>query len=190
MNSELPPLKWDEYCWTGEIILPSWRGFQAPHTRRARSGPADPTTGAVCVRFDTDGAGNVPPTEAQIAAYRWLVAHETEVAAAVLNGIFAAYPRFREEYLDAYNLESEPEVAAVVPVLDRAEQLTGMMGLYAVFVLPLPNDGVGYVGFEFGCAWEREHGLGVLTNRNRVVEIGQADTAFDGNRAEEDAYHK
>ena len=24
-----PPLKWDHYFWVGEVVLPSWAGFQA-----------------------------------------------------------------------------------------------------------------------------------------------------------------
>lgn len=187
MNSELPSLTWDSYCWAGEIVLPSWVGFQSRHGPYAAVSSDEPSDGSAILRFDTDGAGCIPPTVAQVAAYRWLIEHEAEVAEAVLNAIFAEYPRFREEYIDAYDDEDAQAAAQTAPPLEQREQLRMVMGLYAVTVLPLPNDGLGYVGFEFGCVWE-EHGLGVLTHRNRVVEIGQADTAFDGNRAEEDSY--
>jgi hypothetical protein len=188
MNPELPPLEWDDYCWEAEIVLPSWRRFQTRRGAYASVSSPDPSDGSTRIRFDTDGAGRVPPTEAQIAAYRWLIQHEAEVAAAVLNAIFAEYPRFRAEYIGDYDDEDAQAAQQSAPPLDRAEQLKELIGLYAVFILPLPKDGVGYTGFEFGCVWEEEHGLGVLVHKNRVVEIGHADTAFDGNRAEEDAY--
>ena len=35
-----------------------------------------------------------------------------------------------------------------------------------------------YVGYEFGCEWEDEHGLGVLMHGTRVVDVGFADTAI------------
>jgi hypothetical protein len=35
-----------------------------------------------------------------------------------------------------------------------------------------------YVGFEFGCTWDDEHGLGVLMHGERVVDVGGAETAF------------
>jgi hypothetical protein len=35
-----------------------------------------------------------------------------------------------------------------------------------------------YIGFELGCSWDDEHGLGVLMHGTRVVKIGQADTAL------------
>jgi len=42
------------------------------------------------------------------------------------------------------------------------------------------KDGIPYVGFEFGCTWDEEHGLGVLMHGTRTVEIG--DTAMDCER--------
>lgn len=46
-------------------------------------------------------------------------------------------------------------------------------------VLSVEKDGEAYIGFEFGCPWDREHGLGVMTHAGRVVEVGQADTSFN-----------
>ena len=34
------------------------------------------------------------------------------------------------------------------------------------------------IGYQLDCAWDREHGLGVLVRGERVIAIGQADTAF------------
>ena len=40
------------------------------------------------------------------------------------------------------------------------------------------KDGLPCFGYEFGCTWDGEHGLGVLMHGKRVVEVGGADTAF------------
>jgi len=184
-STDLPPLTWND-CWEGEIVLASWAGFQTrrgPYAAISSPGQSD---GSARLIFDTDGAGNVPPTAAQIQAYRWLLDHEDEVSAVVLDTIFTEYPRFRSEYLDAFE-EGDEEAEATAPAITQPTQLRALMGLNAVFILPMCRDGVGYVGFEFGCDWEPEHGLGVLTHMNRVVEIGQADVAFNSNRAEDDA---
>jgi hypothetical protein len=186
MNPELPALKWDGYCWEGEIVLPSWRGFQTRRGPYAAMSSDDPSDGTSLIRFDTDGLGHVPPTEAQIATYRWLIEHEAEVASTVLNAVFVEYPRLSAEYIDAYDAEDAQIAAQRALPLERPEQLRLVMGLYAVFILPVAKDGVGYGGFEFGCVWEEEHGLGVLTHKARVVEVGHADTAFDGRRAQRD----
>ena len=41
------------------------------------------------------------------------------------------------------------------------------------------KDNFAYIGFEFGCEWDEEHGLGVMMHKDSVVVIGQADTSFD-----------
>ena len=48
----------------------------------------------------------------------------------------------------------------------------------AVNVHPIQHQGLPYAGFEFGCTWDDEHGLGVLMHGTRVVKIGGADTAI------------
>jgi hypothetical protein len=35
-----------------------------------------------------------------------------------------------------------------------------------------------YIGYEFGCEWEQEHGVGVMMHGTRVVEMGGADVAI------------
>ncbi len=36
-----------------------------------------------------------------------------------------------------------------------------------------------YIGFELGCSWDEEHGVGVMMHKDRIVAIGQAETSFD-----------
>jgi hypothetical protein len=62
-----------------------------------------------------------------------------------------------------------------------------LIGLSSVHVLSVAKDGIAYIGFEFGCTWDGEHGLGVMTHRDRVIEVGGADTSFLAWIAEQDA---
>jgi hypothetical protein len=53
-----------------------------------------------------------------------------------------------------------------------------------------------YIGYELGCTWDEEHGLGVMMHGTRLVAIGQADAALHlwvaqkdvGARAEADRF--
>lgn len=56
-----------------------------------------------------------------------------------------------------------------------------------VVVHAVVRDGAAYVGYEFACAWDEEHGLGAMTHRDRVVAVGQADVAILEWIAEQDA---
>jgi hypothetical protein len=184
-----PPLRWHHETWTCDLILPEWAGFQT------RGGPYDavsspaPSDGTFRLRVTVAGSDRLAPTTEQANAFQYLREHGLAIRDAILANVFAQYPQFREEYLDALDEEDEdfPEIAAAVLVLDRPDQLAGLMGLGNVFLLTEARDGVGYVGFEFGCEWESEHGLGVLTHRARIIDVGQAPTAFDGRAAEADA---
>ena len=40
------------------------------------------------------------------------------------------------------------------------------------------KDGIAYVGYEFGCIWDDEHGLGVMTHKTRIIDFGGADSSF------------
>jgi hypothetical protein len=72
-------------------------------------------------------------------------------------------------------------------VLDRPTDLRRVMGPSIVHVSPVVQAGQAYLGFEFGCPWEEEHGLGVLTHAERVAAIGHADVCFLKWVAEDDA---
>jgi hypothetical protein len=178
-----PPLDWDDYFWTGKVVLLSWAGFQS------RGG----AYGAVSSRAKSDGNARLtvtpvndeertPPVHAQIRAYQLLLDNEPKVHDSVLLAIFAKYPGMR----DSYGYDDE-EAAELMPEIERAEQLRMLIGLSNVHVLNVAKDGIAYIGFEFGCTWDGEHGLGVMTHRDRVIEVGGADTSFLAWIAEEDA---
>ena len=64
------------------------------------------------------------------------------------------------------------------PAVDHPAQLQNLIGLNIVHVLDELNDGVCYIGCEFGCQWDEEHGLGVMTHRGQVVQVGAAEESF------------
>lgn len=101
------------------------------------------------------------PTPGQEAAY----AHVFECAPRVLDAIGRA--------LDA-NLEVRAELQGV-PARDA---LGETIRLRSVHIMNPDRDGQAYVGYGFSCSWDDEHGLGVMTHRERVVRVGGGDTAF------------
>lgn len=74
-----------------------------------------------------------------------------------------------------------------MPDVSSGEDFRRLIGLHIVHVHQLLKEGIPYIGFEFGCTWDGEHGLGILMHGTRVVEVGDADTAFTLWIAEEDA---
>lgn len=169
-----PPLRWDEYFWVGELRLPSWAGFQ---TRRGFYGSISsnqPSDGSARLTVLTEDTSiRTSPTVEQVAAFRFLLDNEQGVAASVLGAIFEKYPEEKAAYLDAFD-EGEVDL----PDIREPGELRSMIGLSNVHLLSMSHKGVAYLGLEFGCVWEEEHGLGVMTHQGRVVEVGGADTSF------------
>ena len=151
-----------------QIYLPAWAGFV--------SGPGSKlASGQVRVRVGGDAVAGSPIGPEQAAAYRRVLVHAATLRI-VLDAIVAAYPKLARD--------ADPELALPKRV-DRAE-LANLVEIVGVHVHDVHRDGVAYVGYQLACAWEVEHGLGVLTHLDRVVEVGHADTAFLGWVAERD----
>ncbi len=169
----LPEFTWDEYAWTAQDTLRSWAGFQSRGGSYGARDKREPSRGRVNISIKTPFDRLAPPHPSQVAAYRWLREHESDVARAIREAAFAHYPGARAEWLGYY-----PEEAARLPVLTEPADLARVMGLHDVHVLPTVKDGFAYIGFEFGCNWDDEHGFGVMMHKDRVIAVGLAHMAF------------
>ena len=65
-----------------------------------------------------------------------------------------------------------------MPDGESGDDLRWLIGLSTVRIFNVSKEGCAYIGFELGCSWEDEHGLGVTTHKKRVVKVGGADTAI------------
>jgi Domain of unknown function (DUF6985) len=116
-----------------------------------------------------------------VRAFQFLLDHELAVRDAILQAIFDEYPAIQD------SLGYGGEEAEKMPDIDSLEQLRSLIGLSNVHVLTITREALAYVGFEFGCKWDPEHGLGVMTHADRVIEVGGADVSFLEWVAERDA---
>jgi hypothetical protein len=172
----LPPfgtLRRSKYgWWEGEARLPAWAGFQS---RRGAYGSLDsrsPSDGSVEVHVNSKT--DCPPSEAQRKALQFQLEHGAEVRQSALDALLRHYHEIRDECMEELVLTDEE-----MPPIQSTEQFRRLIGLHTVHIRPFEKEGMAYVGLEFGCTWEDEHGLGILVHGARVVEIGAADTAFD-----------
>ena len=159
--------------WTATAVLPSWRGFQS---RQGGYGAQDrdaPSDGRVRVVFAPEGRGKEPLTDSEISSVQWVIDHEASISGALLASLLKEYPSLQEQY--GYTGE---EKTKRMPDVRSGEDFRDLIGLHAVNIHQVQKDGIPYAGFEFGCTWDAEQGLGVLMHGTRTVEIGGADTAI------------
>ena len=128
------------------------------------------------------GRDKSPLTDQERASAQWLLDHEAEVASAVLEGLLAEYPRLQQVY--GYEGAERDEY---MPEVSSTKDFRQLIGLHNVHVLSLWKEDLPYMGYEFGCIWDDEHGLGVLMHGTRVVKVGDAQTAFTLWMAKRDA---
>jgi len=172
LTQALPSLSLENGCWECTIALPSWTGFQS---RRGPYGSLDSqnvSDGSTQLSISPPDDGESPPSGEQAAAYSYLVAHHQSIRDQILAAVLKEFPRFRARF---YEIESPSES---FPTVNRLEDLRNVLGLTNVLIHTVILEDVAYVGYEFGCAWDAEHGLGAMTHRDRIVALGGADTAI------------
>ncbi|MCW1924603.1 hypothetical protein OKA05_18710 [Luteolibacter arcticus] len=151
-----PPLKWDD-CdwWDGEIDLAF--GASAGLTVT----PYDPSVSRL-------------PSSAQAAALEFQIKNGDRVIQSVLEALRDYYSEQRPRYLSFLG----EDAGRLMPDIQEAQQLRELVKLAQVHVHSWGLDGLSFVGLQFGCTWDREHGFGVQMHGDRIVEIGSADASF------------
>lgn len=170
----LPLLLWNVHAWQGEYVFPAWAGFQS---RRGAYGSRDSqkaSDGRVTVRVASPSA-MLQPSADQVAGFASLVQHQAVIRDTLLDALLPRYRNWREDWADAMDPQEFEETMPDVSLLLEFRQL---IGLSHVHVLKESSKGIAYIGFELGCTWDREHGLGFMTHGQRVVDVGGADTSF------------
>ena len=167
--------------WGTHLRLPSWGGYQSRLGPYGSKDKPEPSDGSVAVIFAPEGRGLDPLTEQEKNLISWFEQNEPSVSEEVKQVII--------QWCSPQSLErtSKFDFGYDFPFITDENHLREHVGLYAVNIHQLGVDGVPYIGYEFGCDWEEEHGLGVLMHGTRMVEVGFADTAILFWIAEEDA---
>jgi len=170
--------------WTGKVVLGSWRGFSSRLGAYGSINSAKLSDGTAHLSILAPGKDEKdPPSEEQAVAYRYLLDHDKAVHQAILVYLVAAYPDVRDKYGPYIDSADLPDVR-------QPADLERLIGLSTVHILRTAYGRAAYVGFEFGCIWDSEHGLGIMTHEDRVIEMGGADASFLEWIAERDAKGK
>ncbi|MBB5057595.1 hypothetical protein HDF16_002301 [Granulicella aggregans] len=171
-----------DFYWTTSAVFPSWNGFQSRLGTYGSQDQAEPSDGKVRIVFAPQGRGIEPLSASEIASVFWVIENEALISEALISSLVKKYPVLQKQYGF-----SDDEEAKLMPDVKSADDFRSLIGLSSVNIHQVQKDGTPYAGFEFGCAWDDEHGLGVLMHGTRTVEIGGADTAILLWIAEEDA---
>lgn len=165
---------WDSFFWIASVKHPSWAGFLV-----AGGNAPDPTAtitsdGSLKICYAPEGRDESPLKPEERASVQWVVDHLSEICEAALASLLHAYPRIREEYA---SLLGESDLLAILPPVTRTEDLKPLLEVTDINVHQVAVGGIPFVGVCFNCAWDPEHGVGILLHGTRAVEIGDTSTA-------------
>jgi hypothetical protein len=160
-------LRRDDLAWEGNIELVDWDAYFGVDLK---------------LELNIGGDSKVDQiAEVHEKGYKYLLEKQLEILSSITNELFRIYPTWQEEY--GYD---EDEKENLMPNIDSKEDFKSLITPIRVYILDVEKNNSPYVGIEFFCKWDEEHGVGVLLHRNRVVRIGGAETAFMSWIAEED----
>ena len=156
-------------CWAAKVSLPSWTGFAVDEDT-----PSDETQ-AVDLTFAPEGRDEQPLTEKELALVGWVVDHEEQVLEAALQGLYEYYPKAKEQLTGFLDDETLDEL---YPAISSKYELKGLLYIPSIHIHPIFKDGVPFIGVEFECEWDVEHGVGIVMHGTTVHEVGEASNAF------------
>jgi len=157
-------LRYDESFdwWRGTIKLPKFRDVKITAPGRKS------TSKRIELRVELD---DDEPTEAQAAAYTYLLDHQSKVLDACLRGLAKTAKRMRP-ILEEGGWFTPKQLDKVLPKSPTAKALRTLVRLYDVCVTNRIKKGVAHIEYSFSCAWDEEHGLLVVLHRDQLVFSG------------------
>ena len=152
----------------GWINLPAWKGFQtrngaygARNSEQRSDGIIKTYTIGVSVDYV------LLLSQAQFESIQYLTKNSEIVRDSLLNSLLKDYPNTKEIYED------------LMPEINSIEEYKKHLGLSFRHIMDSEKDGFAYYGFELGCSWDDEHGVGVMMHKDRVIEVGLAEESFN-----------
>lgn len=114
-----------------------------------------------------------------LQTFEYLKDNQKQILKNILEKIFSEYKNLQE----IYNYDEEDKC---MPDIDSTAELKDLIDLLRVYILNVEKNNLCYIGFEFACKWDDEHGLGFMTHGTKVVEMDDASCSFVSWIAEKD----
>ncbi len=160
----------DDSSHLSSIRLPAFAGMQitnGPYGAVSEPGPSIGDTHAVSDK-------SLDPKIFQ-AAIAWVIENHAAIRPILFAALVDQYWEMRDLVLECL-IDEDPDT--VVPEIENPADLAPLCGLVALHISGMNDAAEPIFGIELGCNWETEHGAGVQFEGLKVVESGDAATAF------------
>jgi hypothetical protein len=163
--NEIPGLIKGEFGFEGTVKVNAWSDFQIS---------SKISDGSCRLSIGGDMVIDEPIIEEiHLNAYNYLIENQEEIKKTMLEYLLNSYPDLQEQY--GYEGDEKTEF---MPHVTTSEEFKPLIQISNIHLMNVAKDGAAYVGYEFGCKWDDEHGIGFMTHKNRIIDLGMADTSF------------
>ena len=112
---------------------------------------------------------------------RYLRNNQEKILGGILDELLRKYTKLQKVYQYPENDKID-----FMPDVKNIKGFSDLLSPGIFYIISVYKDEIPYVGFSFSCSWDREHGLGVMMHKDKIVEFGEADVAFAVDVAEDD----
>ncbi|MDO5046847.1 DUF6985 domain-containing protein [Campylobacter sp.] len=145
-----------------KISLPIWAKFFGDKSDKFE-----------CVFIDEDGEEMLNlDTESLKQALKFLQENEQLMLTNLLTELLTRYEKMQEIY--GYD---EEDKADFMPDITDIAGFADLLTLNQIYLIDNGTK-LANIGFLFSCSWDMEHGLGIMTLRDKILDIGGAEVAF------------
>jgi hypothetical protein len=164
MELGIPSLKKVQNGFEGKTRLNTWSGFQL---ETSSIGECDLSVGGDMLNTNSI-------EDYHIKAFNYAFENQKLIKTNILNELYKEYKNIQE----LYDIADPIDKQKYTPDISSVEDFKKLIQINAIDLINQEKDGFGYVGYSFWCKWDEEHALGIMTHKNRIVEIGGAETSF------------
>lgn len=163
----IPNITHRDIFWEGSILLKDWNKFYGKDLQLMLN------IGGDCIIDEV--------TEIHKCGYNYLISKQKEILETMLGTVFENYSTWQEEY--GYD---DKEKSIFMPDILNVTDLKPLLYPEKIYIMDIEMVKMPYIGVQFKCKWDEEHGVGIMFYKDRIVKVEGADTAFMTWIAEED----
>jgi len=166
----------------GFIELPCWTGYFLTEKPNHLIKTNVVTNGRIDLWVD--GAINVDDSfkidQEQIFAYFYLVEHQERIKHSILEELKKELPRLLSDEYSSWDHENGgfPKPGELTADFD----FRNYIGPSSISIGEDVKDEAAYVTWHFECLWDPEHGFGVITHKDRIIDLSPEADIFKINK--------
>lgn len=144
-------LTWSDFYWSGESLRFS----------------------GVELLINSENEEPVKPCSGQENAWKEFIEQYPAIYQKILSAVFYYYNELRPKYIQM----GGPWVK-LMPAIENEKHLENLLTLNSITISWPYNSAGVKLGLSYSCAWDEEHGLGVVVVGNEIIKVGSADCAI------------